>query len=127
MAAGDDLDVAENFKYEMSPHPSALFEPNGLMREADKPSLAHAIWNTAKATEMPIPSNREEMNYVLGNGALIQHCLGPMMPHLILYVTCMLSMLSYKSTETPLQLCLMDMVKDHLRRILLISDDLVVL
>ena len=72
MAAGDDLDVAENFIYEMSPHPSALFEPNGLMREADKPSLADAIWNTAKATEMPTPSNREEMNYVLGSGALIQ-------------------------------------------------------
>ena len=52
MAAGDDLDVAENFKYELSTHPSALFEPNGLMREADKPALAEAIWNTAKATEM---------------------------------------------------------------------------
>ena len=65
MAAGDDLDVAENFKYELSTHPSALFEPNGLMRDADKPALADAIWNTAKATEMPKPSNREEMNYVL--------------------------------------------------------------
>ena len=73
MAAGDDLDVAENFnKYELSTHPSALFEPNGLMREADKSSLADAIWNTAKATEMPTPSNREEMNYVLDGGALIQ-------------------------------------------------------
>ena len=72
MAAGDDLDVAENFKYELSTHPSALFEPNGLMREADKPSLTDAIWNTAKATEMPTPSNREEMNYVLDGGALSQ-------------------------------------------------------
>ena len=46
MAAGDDLDVAENFKYELSTHPSALFGPNGLMREAEKPALADAIWNT---------------------------------------------------------------------------------
>ena len=72
MAAGNDVDVAENFKYELSTHPSALFEPNGVMREADKPSLADAIWNTAKATEMPAPSNREEMHYVLDGGALIQ-------------------------------------------------------
>ena len=126
IAAGDDLDVAENFKYELSTHPSALFEPNGLMREADKPALADAIWNTAKATEMPKPSNREEMNYVLDGGALIQRLPWSHMPHLIPYVTCMLTMLS-KSMETPLQLCLMDMVKDHLRRILLISGDLVVL
>ena len=62
MAASDDLDVAQNFKHELSTHPSALFEPNGFMREADKPSLADAIWNTSKATEMPTPSNREEMN-----------------------------------------------------------------
>ena len=74
IAAGDDLDVAENCKYKLSTHPSFLFEPNGLMREADKPSLADAIWNTAKAkaTEMPTPSNREERNYVLDGDALIQ-------------------------------------------------------
>ena len=42
------------------------------MREADKPLLAYAIWNTANATEMPTPSNREEMNYVLDGSALIQ-------------------------------------------------------
>ena len=42
------------------------------MREADKPPLAYAIWITAKATEMPAPSNREEIDYVLDGGALIQ-------------------------------------------------------
>ena len=41
------------------------------MREADKPSFADAIWNTAKVTEMPTPSNREELNYVIDCGALI--------------------------------------------------------
>ena len=73
MAAGDDLDIAENFiKYELSTHPSAFFDPYGLMREADKSSLADAIWNTVKGTEMPTPSNREEKDYVLDGGALIQ-------------------------------------------------------
>ena len=72
MAAGFDLDVAENFRYKQSTYihdPAALFEPNGLMREANKPSLAaDAYWNSAKATEMPIPSNREERNHVLDGG-----------------------------------------------------------
>ena len=30
MAAGDDVDVAANFKYEVSTHSSALFEPHGI-------------------------------------------------------------------------------------------------
>ena len=44
----------------------------GLMRKTDKPALDDAIRNTAKATEMPAPSNREEMSYVIDSGALIQ-------------------------------------------------------
>ena len=77
MASGFDLDVAENLRYKYSTYihdPAALFESNGLMREANKPRLADdAYWNSAKATEMPVPSNREEMNHVLdGGGALIK-------------------------------------------------------
>ena len=74
MASGFDLDVAENLRYKHSIYihdPAALFEPNGLLREANKPSLADdPNWNSAKATEMPIPSNREERNHVLDGGAL---------------------------------------------------------
>ena len=33
------------------------------MSEANKPSH-DAHWNSAKATEMPVPSNREERNHV---------------------------------------------------------------
>ena len=44
----------------------------GLMRDTEKPSLADAIWNTAKATIMTSPSNREELNYNLDGDALIQ-------------------------------------------------------
>ena len=75
MASGFDLGVTENLRYKNSTYihdPAALFEPNGLMREANKPSLADdANWNSAKATEMPVPSNREERN-VLDGGALIK-------------------------------------------------------
>ena len=38
MASGFDLDVAENLRYKHSIYiydPAALFEPNGLMREAN--------------------------------------------------------------------------------------------
>ena len=74
MASGFDLDVAENLRYKHIIYihdQAALFEPNGLLREANKPSLADdANWNSAKATEMPIPSNREERNHVLDGGAL---------------------------------------------------------
>ena len=39
-AAGDEPDnIGDHFKYELCSHPSAMFEPNGLMREADKPRL----------------------------------------------------------------------------------------
>ena len=33
------------FRYELCFHPPALFEANGLMRKANKPALADAIWS----------------------------------------------------------------------------------
>ena len=42
------------------------------MREADKPSLAEAIWVTTNATGIPAPVQIEEMRYVIDGGALIQ-------------------------------------------------------
>ena len=32
--------IVDHFKYELCRHPSVMFEPNGLMRAADKPELA---------------------------------------------------------------------------------------
>ena len=46
-AAGDEPDnIVDHFKYELCSHPSAMFEPNGSMREADKPGVADAIFKT---------------------------------------------------------------------------------
>ena len=71
-AAGDEPDIiVDHFKYELCSHPSAMFVPNGLMREADKPGLADAIFKTAKASEMSEPSRSENMTYVLDGGALM--------------------------------------------------------
>ena len=41
----DELESA--FKYELCSYPSALFESSLLLREADKPALADAIWKSA--------------------------------------------------------------------------------
>ena len=62
------------------------------MSEANK-SSHDAHWNSAKATEMPVPSNREERNHVFVNGGALSgvHYLCLKMPHFIPYVTCMLT------------------------------------
>ena len=95
MASGFYLGVAENLRYKNSTYIhdlAALFEPNWLMREANKPSLADdANWNSAKATEMLVPSNREERNHICDGGALIKGYFCLKMPHLIPYVTCILN------------------------------------
>lgn len=37
-------DQSEIFTYELCSHPSSMFDPNDLMRTAQKSSLADAIW-----------------------------------------------------------------------------------
>ncbi|XP_078340604.1 uncharacterized protein LOC144627434 [Crassostrea virginica] len=52
VAAANDLfpDMSKIFKYELSNYPSALFEPSGLMRQAQKSLLADTLWNFGDCT-----------------------------------------------------------------------------
>lgn len=71
-AAKDMTDnVADIFHYELCSIPSALFETNGLLREANKPSLADAVWTLAKGVNMPT-QKETDMCYVLDGGSLLQ-------------------------------------------------------
>jgi hypothetical protein len=38
-------DIAIIFKYELSTHPSLIFEPSGLPRAASKPQISDAVWS----------------------------------------------------------------------------------
>lgn len=41
------------FRYELSSHPSSLFEASGFMRQAKKATLSDAIWTTVNGNEVP--------------------------------------------------------------------------
>ena len=62
-------DTSSLFKYELSTVPSALFEPSGLMRRTDKPTLAKSLLNMLDDKNLDLSHNVE---YVLDGGALLQ-------------------------------------------------------
>ena len=62
--------VEEIFKYELCGHPSALFDSSGLLREAQKPALAHAIWELGGCGVSQFTA--ENVHYVLDGGSLVQ-------------------------------------------------------
>ncbi|CAC5394040.1 unnamed protein product [Mytilus coruscus] len=69
VAASNNIfpDIAEIFKFELSSTPAALFEPSGLMRQAQKATLADALWNIGDcAVHRKLDS---ELHYVI-DGAL---------------------------------------------------------
>lgn len=63
------------FGFELSSHPTSLFDDSGLPREANKPALADALWVLSKqgesTSEQPtdVPAG---VQYVLDGGALLQ-------------------------------------------------------
>ena len=71
IAVGSSLtdDTSTLFKYELCTVPSALFEPSGLMRRADKPTFAKSLLNILDDTNLELSQNVE---YVLDGGALLQ-------------------------------------------------------
>ncbi|KAK6172757.1 hypothetical protein SNE40_016353 [Patella caerulea] len=71
VAAKVTENVQEIFKYELCSNLSSLFEPSGLLRQANKPILADAVWALGRGNEMPAP-DEEDMSYVLDGGSLIQ-------------------------------------------------------
>ena len=72
IAAADRLcdNQADIFSYELCSLPSSLFEASGLLREADKPSLANTIWSLGECNKKDV--SEEHVQYVLDGGSLLQ-------------------------------------------------------
>ncbi|KAK3750311.1 hypothetical protein QZH41_001771 [Actinostola sp. cb2023] len=62
------------FEYEMSSYPAALFDTSLLLRKADKPALADALWKMTESVQTPC---LREAHYVLDGGALIHRVTWP--------------------------------------------------
>lgn len=74
--ANNDDNPADAFKYEMCSYPPALFESPVLPREANKASLADAMWDIVKDSQPEsVPSSN--VHYVIDGGALLQRLPWP--------------------------------------------------
>ena len=69
VAKGSTEDLASIFRYELSVFPMALFESSGLMRKANKPVLADAIY---KLSNGPFSQPGLSVRHVVDGGALLQ-------------------------------------------------------
>ena len=69
VAKGSTEDMASIFRYELSVFPMALFESSGLMRKANKPVLADAIY---KLSNGPFSQPGLSVRHVVDGGALLQ-------------------------------------------------------
>ena len=67
---GDD--AAEAFRYELCSYPPALFESPQLLRQANKASLADAMWDIVKESQ-PESAPKLDVHYIVDGGALLQH------------------------------------------------------
>lgn len=61
-------EMSELFKFELSSHPSSLFDNSGMPREAHKSTLADAIW---KSGECGVDALPVDTKYVLDGGSLL--------------------------------------------------------
>jgi hypothetical protein len=70
-ASGMFPDLSDIFRYELCNNPAALFEPSGMMRQAQKANLADTIWNLGdcSAADVVIQDNTR---HVIDGGSLIQ-------------------------------------------------------
>ncbi|XP_069109699.1 uncharacterized protein [Argopecten irradians] len=70
MAADSCLEDASSlFKYELSTYPSSLFESSGLLRAAQKATLAEAIWNMNDCSSS-LPKGTD-VHHILDGGSLL--------------------------------------------------------
>ena len=70
LAAKATYDLEAVFKYELCSYPPAVFESPLLLRQAQKPVLADALWSLLQTPNIPAISG--QVQYVLDGGALIQ-------------------------------------------------------
>ena len=66
---GDD--AAEAFRYELCSYPPALFESPQLLRQANKASLADAMWDIVKESQ-PESASKLDVHCIVDGGALLQ-------------------------------------------------------
>ena len=64
----DKIDPETIFKHELTTIPKALAETPELLHEAQKSTLADAIWSTVNQNEASIP---DDIRYVIDGGALL--------------------------------------------------------
>ena len=69
--------IPDIFRYELCNIPPSLFEPSGLLREANKPALADAIWKEGRGKDMAVPPRSEDKPYVLDGGSLLHRLPWP--------------------------------------------------
>ena len=85
MQSSEDLESA--FKHELCSYPSALFDSSLLLREADKPALANAIWKTYANVMSQQISQKMEFNM----SWMVEHFYnafhGPAVLHMETYAT----------------------------------------
>ncbi|GFO18891.1 hypothetical protein PoB_004539600 [Plakobranchus ocellatus] len=68
----DELDFPSVFEHELSCPPAALFDPSGLLREADKAKLTDALVSAAsQESEKDIVDETSDIEYVLDGGSLL--------------------------------------------------------
>lgn len=74
--ASKEEDPSTALKHELCSYPAALFESTVLLREANKPALADAVWEYVKDSQPDsLPST--DLHYVLDGGSLIQRIPWP--------------------------------------------------
>ena len=68
VARGSYTNMYDLFRYELSNHPSSLFDTAGLPRQAQKSSLAESIWSVGDCSADALPPNTY---FVLDGGSLL--------------------------------------------------------
>ena len=62
-------EMEKAFTFELSTFPAPLFDKDGLMNDANKPQLSHAMWKDIEEHEVRVPDGTY---YILHGGALLQ-------------------------------------------------------
>ena len=84
--------VEDLFRYELCGHLSSLFDSSGLIRQANKPSLANAIWELGNCGTDQV--KEDDVHYVLDGGSLVHRIPLAYGANLILFVKIMSTLLS---------------------------------
>ena len=78
VVAGERTGALENlFTFELCSFPAALFDQPLILRAANKPLLADALWTTLANAQISHPVPAIDTNYVLDGGALLHRIAWP--------------------------------------------------